>query len=180
MTGDSPELDLPGLVRDRVKEGRAKAAATRARKAAEAEITTDLPVARVLVDTGLAHLDRPFDYAVPVAMAETARPGTRVKVKFSGRECDGFILERAEDSDHDRLQPLRRLVSDEVVLTAPVASLCAAVAERYAGPMWDVVRLAVPPRHAAVESEPPPAPARPPRRRSTVQPGPDTNPVRRW
>ena len=36
------------------------------------------PVARVLVDVPLAHLDRPFDYAVPESMAEGAEPGTRV------------------------------------------------------------------------------------------------------
>ncbi|CAN5322810.1 primosomal protein N' [soil metagenome] len=155
MTGDAPELDLPGLVRDRAKEGRAKAAATRARRQADAEITSDRGVARVLVDTGLAHLDRPFDYAVPVAMAQTAQPGVRVKVRFAGKERDGFVLERRDDSEHDQLRPIGRVVSGEVVLTPDVARLCEAVANRYAGPMWDVVRLAVPPRHAAVEAEDP-------------------------
>ena len=33
----------------------------------------------------LAHLDRPFDYAVPASMAETAVPGARVKVRFAGQ-----------------------------------------------------------------------------------------------
>ena len=68
-------LELPGFVRDRVAEGRAKARATKQRKAAEAEITDVDPVARVLVDVPLAHLDRPLDYAAPVAMAEAAQPG---------------------------------------------------------------------------------------------------------
>ena len=126
MTRDVPELDLPGLVRDRAKEGRAKAAATRARRQADAEITPDRGVARVLVDTGLAHLDRPFDYAVPVAMAQTAQPGVRVKVRFAGKERDGFVLERRDDSEHDRLRPIGRVVSGEVVLTPDVARLCEA------------------------------------------------------
>ncbi|MBO0842563.1 MAG: primosome assembly protein PriA, partial [Nocardioides sp.] len=151
----APELELPGLVRDRVKEGRAKAAATRARKAAEAELAESDPVAKVLVDLPMAHLDRPFDYGVPAAMATDAVPGARVKVRFAGKEVEGFVLARLPDSEHEgRLQPLRRVVSAEPVLTPAIADLSAAVALRYAGTRADVLRLAVPPRHAATEKEP--------------------------
>jgi primosomal protein N' (replication factor Y) len=116
------------------------------------------PVARVLVDTPLAHLDRTFDYAVPASMAETAVPGARVKVRFAGKSLDGFVLERAEASDHPgALAPVQRVVSPEPVLHASVAALAGALAERYAGTRSDVLRLAVPPRHAATEREPSPA-----------------------
>ncbi|WP_246088063.1 primosomal protein N' [Nocardioides albertanoniae] len=145
------ELELPGLVRDRVKEGRAKAAATRARKAADAEIASVDPVAKVLVDLPMAHLDRPFDYAVPAAMAEEALPGVRVKVRFGPKDVDGFIVARAEASEHANLQPLKRVVSPEQVLTPAVAALSESVARRYAGARADVIRLAVPPRHASTE-----------------------------
>lgn len=151
-TPDEPALDLPGLVRDRVAEGRVKAAATRARKAAEAEIAEVDPVARVVLDLPLAHLDRPFDYAVPVAMADGAVAGARVKVRFGGQDIDGFVIERVAASGHDgRLAPLRRLVSAEPALSPAVAGLCERVAERYAGVSSDVRRLAVPPRHATTE-----------------------------
>ena len=40
------------------------------------------PVATVLVDTPLPHLDRPFEYLVPLELAGTACPGARVKVRF--------------------------------------------------------------------------------------------------
>ena len=46
-------------------------------------------------------------------------------------------------------------MSPEPVLTAEVAALCRAVADRYAGVLADVLRLAVPPRHARVEAEAP-------------------------
>ncbi|OIJ28717.1 primosome assembly protein PriA [Nocardioides luteus] len=151
------ELELPGLVRDRVKEGRAKAAATRARKAAEAETAEVDPVAKVLVDLPMAHLDRPFDYAVPASMAQEARPGVRVKVRFGPKDVDGFVVARAEASEHTKLQPLKRVVSPEVVLTPQVAALSESVARRYAGPRADVLRLAIPPRHASTEKEPSPA-----------------------
>ena len=132
----------------------------------------ELPVARVAVDTGLAHLDRPFDYAVPEAMSQDASPGVRVRVRFAGRLVDGWLLERAGSTEHDgRLAPLASVVSPERVLTPEVAALARAVADRTAGTLPDVLRLALPPRHARVEAEPPPAPAARPAR---PQPGPWT------
>ena len=110
------------------------------------------PIARVAVDLPLAHLDRLFDYLVPEPMAETALPGVRVRVRFAGQEVDGFLVERADTSDHPgRLAPLRRVVSTEPVLTAQIYQLARAVADRYAGTLPDVLRLAVPPRHARTE-----------------------------
>lgn len=153
------ELELPGLVRDRVKEGRAKAAQTRARRQAAAEIAAEDPVARVLVDLPMAHLDRPFDYAVPAAMAADAQPGVRVKVRFAGKDVDGFVVSRSADSDHSgTLQPLRRVVSAEPVLSTAIADLAGEVATRYAGTRADVLRLAVPARHATTEKAPSPPP----------------------
>ncbi|MEI5674058.1 MULTISPECIES: primosomal protein N' [unclassified Nocardioides] len=155
---EQPEL-LPGMVRATVRASQAKARATRERKAVEAEITDVLPVAQVLVDVPLAHLDRPFDYAVPVTMAESAQPGVRVKVRFAGQDVDGYVVARVDRSDHPgRLAPLRRVVGAEPVLTPAVAALTAAVAERYAGSRADVLRLAVPARHATTEKEPSPPP----------------------
>ncbi|GAA0413990.1 putative primosomal protein N' [Acrocarpospora corrugata] len=124
------------------------------------------PVARILVDSPLPHLDRPFDYLVPASMHEDAVPGCRVRVRFAGKLTDGFLLERAAGSEHEgALLFLDRVVSPEAVLTPGIAALARAVADRYAGTMSDVLRLAIPPRHAKVEAEPPaevavPAPPR--------------------
>jgi len=114
-----------------------------------------LPVARVSVDASLAHLDRPFDYLVPAALDAAVRTGSRVRVRFAGRLVDGLVLERAAASDHaGSLAPIERSVSAEPVLSAEVARLARAVADRCAGTLVDVLRLAVPPRHARVEAEP--------------------------
>ncbi|WP_446686501.1 primosomal protein N' family DNA-binding protein, partial [Pseudonocardia pini] len=113
-------------------------------------------VARIAVDVPLAHLDRTFDYRVPTHLDAAAVPGVRVRVRFAGRLVDGFLLERAEESDHTgRLAWVDKVVSPEPVLSPEVASLCRAVADRYAGVFADVVRMAVPPRHARVEAETP-------------------------
>ncbi len=116
-------------------------------------LAADRPVASVLVDTGLPHLDRPFEYLVPERFDDAARPGVRVKVRFAGKDRDGFLLARADEAEHEgRLSPLRRVVSDEPVLTPAVLAAARAVADRYAGTVGDVVRLAVPPRHARAEA----------------------------
>ena len=134
-----------------------KASVAPARAAAETD-----KVARVLPMLGLAHLDRPFDYLVPAEFDEQAQPGVRVRVRFSGRLVDGFVLERREDTDHSgRLGWLDKVVSPEQVLTPRIAALAETVAARYAGTRSDVLRLAIPPRHARVEAEPPAEPIEP-------------------
>jgi primosomal protein N' (replication factor Y) len=137
--------------------GRGRKVARQAAK--EREAAGALPVARVCVDVPLAHLDRAFDYLVPVEADAAARPGVRVRVRFAGQLVGGFLLERVAESDHDgRLTFLDRVVSSEVVLTAGVAELARTVADRYAGGLADVLRLAVPPRHAKVEAAAAPVP----------------------
>ncbi len=149
------ETPLPQVVRARAREAQQRPAAT---APAPADPAPELPVARVLVDLPLAHLDRPFDYLVPARMHDTVVPGSRVKVRFAGQDVDGFVLERADASEHaGRLSPLRRAVSAEPVLSPAVARLCELVAARYAGTRSDVLRLAVPPRHATTEKRPSPA-----------------------
>ena len=119
------------------------------------------------VEVGLAHLDRPFDYLVPAELSDTATPGVRVRVRFAGQLVDGFVLERAAGSEHGgKLAFLERVTSPEPVLTPELATLARAIADRYAGTLADVLRLAIPPRHARAEKAAPQhpgtAPDRPP------------------
>jgi len=123
-------------------------------------VSERLPVARVAVDISLAYLDRPFDYLVPASMDETAVPGCRVRVRFAGQLVDGYLLDRTETSDHQgRLARLERVISPEPVLTPEIFDLARAVADRYAGTLADVLRLAIPPRHATAERQAPSGPA---------------------
>jgi len=147
------QLSLPGLAR-----AEARRAKPPTKKPPVQPAAVD-PVAQVLVDVPLAHLDRPFDYLVPDTLADDAVPGARVKVRFAGQDVDGFVLARAAESAHPgRLMPLRRVVSPEPVLTAEIAALTGEIAARWAGTRSDVLRLAVPPRHATTERKPSPNP----------------------
>lgn len=112
-----------------------------------------LPIARVLPLLTPAHLDRDFDYLVPPEFDEIAQPGVRVRVRFAGRLVDGYLLDRLAASDHTgKLVPLDRVVSAERVLTPEILRLVTSVAARYAGSRADVLRLAIPPRHARTEN----------------------------
>ncbi len=142
---DVPRDEQLMLVRSRV---------LRARPKPPEGLASARPVARVVVDLGLAHLDRPFDYAVPESLDEAAQPGVRVRVRFSGQLVAGYLLDRIDASQHQgRLARIDRVVSPEPVLSPTIAGLARDVADRYAGTVSDVLRLAIPPRHARVEGE---------------------------
>jgi primosomal protein N' (replication factor Y) len=129
----------------------------------ERVVAATLPVARVCVDVPLPHLDRPFDYRVPEQLDEAAVPGCRVRVRFAGQLVDGFLLERVAESEHKgTLAFLEKVVSPEPVLSRDMMRLARAVADRYGGMLVDVLRLAVPPRHARAEQQASPDPVPPP------------------
>ncbi|MFJ6311545.1 primosomal protein N' [Pseudarthrobacter oxydans] len=118
------------------------------------QLAGHLPVARVLVESSLPHLDRLFDYGVPDTLDHAATPGVRVKVKFNGQDLNGFLMERVAESDAGHtLVPLAKVVSPVPVLTPAVRELVYSVAARYAGTVSDVLRVAVPPRVARLDKE---------------------------
>ena len=127
--------------------------APRTRPSPEAvELAATDPVAQVMIDAQVPHLDRVFDYAVPASMAEAAIPGARVRVRFAGRLSNGYVVGRLSAAEHGGdLRPLERVIGIEPVLTSETMGLVTDVAERYAGTFSDVVRAAVPPRHARAE-----------------------------
>ncbi|WP_191089971.1 primosomal protein N' family DNA-binding protein [Nesterenkonia ebinurensis] len=111
------------------------------------------PIATVLLESGVAHLDRPFDYAVPADLDEQVMAGARVKVLFSGREMTGWVLQRSATTEAHRLALIRKVVTPLPLLAPEALDLCSRVAERYAGVTADVIRAAVPQRVARVEKE---------------------------
>lgn len=149
-------MNQPGeqmaLVRAEAARGKARAATA---GPAAAQPAAHDPVARVIVDVEPAHLDRLWDYTVPAKLAQDAQPGVRVRVRFAGQLVDGYLWERAEQTEFvGKLAPLHSVVSPEQVLTAEIGKLARAVADAYAGTVADVLRLAIPPRHARTEKAP--------------------------
>lgn len=108
-------------------------------------------VVQVLLDSPVPHLDREFDYLLPTS-ADHIGLGWRVRVRFSGRLMNAYVVGRTEVSEHTgTLRPIERAIGIEPVLTEETLTLARAVAERWAGTVSDVLRSAVPPRHARAE-----------------------------
>ncbi|MEV6794242.1 primosomal protein N' [Streptomyces sp. NPDC051320] len=158
------------LIRETVRTAKVPRAKPRTWRGAA--LARERPVARVVVNKGVLHLDQFFDYAVPEELDEAAQPGVRVRVRFGagnrnvrdgrregGGLIDGFLVERRSDSDYSGpLAALAAVVSPEPVLSPELLGLARAVADRYAGSLADVLQLAVPPRNARAEGRPSPEP----------------------
>ncbi len=118
----------------------------------EAEAATHLPIARIWVDTGVFHLDTPFDYAVPKNLSDAVTTGVRVQVPFGTREVEGIVIERLQQSETSgRIRQISKILSAHPVATTKSLELIAVVAQRWSTNPSDVLRLAIPPRVAAVD-----------------------------
>ncbi|MFD3478520.1 primosomal protein N' [Streptomyces sp. NPDC058695] len=183
--GEGAPPEQLALIRESVRQAKVPRAKPRTWRGAA--LAKELPVARVLVDKGVLHLDRYFDYAVPEELDADAQPGVRVRVRFGagkhsvrdgrregGGLIDGFVVARVAESDYQGpLAALAQVVSPEPVLGEELLGLARAVADRYAGSLADVLQLAVPPRNARAEKKPSPEPLPPP-------PAPDAGSWRRY
>ncbi|MET9484001.1 primosomal protein N' [Streptomyces sp. NPDC006638] len=173
-SGEGGGPEQLAFIRETVRKAKVPRAKPRTWRGAA--LAGELPVARVVVNKGVLHLDQFFDYAVPEELDRDAQPGVRVRVRFGagarqvrggrregGRLIDGFVVERRAESDYaGPLAALAGVVSPEPVLGPELLGLARAVADRYAGSLADVLQLAVPPRNARAESRPSPDPLPPP------------------
>jgi len=111
-------------------------------------------VARVQLDSPVPQLDRLFDYAIPHPLVADIVPGVRVKVplRSAGRMMDAFVVEVVADDGTERpLSSVESVVSTMPVLPEGLFTLARKVADRAAGSVSDVLRLAVPKRMVRAE-----------------------------
>lgn len=110
------------------------------------------PVAVVLPLLGISHLDRAFEYLITAEQDRDAKPGVRLRVKFSGRLVDAILLQRNDEQRHQgKLAWVERVISPEIVYPRQTRQLVESLTVRYAGVTSDLIRLVVPPRHAKAE-----------------------------
>ena len=115
--------------------------------------TTDKPVARVWVDSGVFHLDQSYDYLVPDNFDAQVVVGVRVQVPFNGRECEALVLERIEMISGRRLKSITKVISLVPVASKRSLDLISLVCARWACHPYDVIRAAIPPRVASIEKK---------------------------
>ncbi len=102
------------------------------------------PIAFVLVDTKVFHLDEPYSYLIPEAVSDRITVGSLVKIPFGRTTTEGVVLGRTSDGSTAGLKFIESLISDIAPMGKGQIHLTHDVAKRYGVPQWDVMRLALP------------------------------------
>ena len=103
-------------------------------------------VARVAVAAAPYSIDKPYDYLVPVSLAERAKLGTRVTVPFGrgNKASEGVILALAQESKRPELKSLTEVLDDESVLGPGQIKLALWLRERTFCTLYDAVKVLLP------------------------------------
>ena len=116
------------------------------------EIAHDAPIARIWVETGVDHLDQPYDYLVPEEFSSRVSIGIRVQIPFSHHEVEGIVISRHSSAQSGaKLKSISKILSNFPVATPSSLKLYERVAHHFAASTNDVLRSAIPPRVASVE-----------------------------
>lgn len=121
------------------------------------DISRERPFAKVLVKTGVFHLDEPFDYAIPANLSEDIEVGSRVIVSFRNRKCEGFVIERSENAEPGlKIQPIEKNLGNQFPIE--FIPLLDAWSQRWGSSKLDILRfsLAEPvAKYRKIECDPP-------------------------
>jgi primosomal protein N' (replication factor Y) (superfamily II helicase) len=108
-----------------------------------------VPYARVALDSPVAALDRPFDYAIPERLDGRIAVGSVVRVVLHGRGMRAFVTDLLDEPAVASPRPLRSLVSEQPLFGAAELELARWAARRYVVPLGLVLHDAVPGRFSA-------------------------------
>ena len=112
-------------------------------------VAEQLPIAAVLVDTPVSHLEGIYEYLVPSSLENSAIYGTKVVVPFGNTQVDGLIVGRKSKSDEiKKLKMISDLSSPSGLITTQVMEHLELVRNRFGGSFWNVLKSAVPARIA--------------------------------
>jgi len=115
-------------------------------------VSKNLPVASVLVDTPVSSLEGIYDYLVPAIFDESAVTGTKVLVEFGSGKVEGLVVGRKDKSDQtQKLKSILDLTSPSGMVSETVISHIEMVRNRFGGSFWAVLNSAVPSRVAKEE-----------------------------
>ena len=96
-------------------------------------------IVKVAVSAAPYSIDKPYDYLVPEALAESAAPGVRVMVPFGrgNRESEGLILTRSSGPKLPGIKALRSVLDAAPVLDRAGIDLALWMRSRYFCTMFE-------------------------------------------
>ena len=105
----------------------------------------EFPVASILVDNGVFHLDEPYEYLIPEHLSDLMQVGVRVSVPFNRGKCEGLVISRTDFATSVApLKFIEKIISPYPVATIETIELFKQVSQRWAGTTIDVLRSAIP------------------------------------
>ena len=113
-------------------------------------LATERPYLSVLVDTGVFHLDQPYDYSLPERYQ--VEPGQWVSVPFHGKNLQGLVIERKAISNVSKVLPINRVIKGAYISPAHL-ELFMAIAKRWAAPIFDVLRFTTKKNYSTLRTE---------------------------
>jgi primosomal protein N' (replication factor Y) (superfamily II helicase) len=115
------------------------------------EICTAPRIAQVVLDAAPLHLAGPLDYLIPEAVE--CGVGHRVEVTLRGRRSKGLVVGVTDRTEVplEKLRPVARVLGDFPWVRSDELDVLRWAAERFAAPLGDVVRVALPARVIDVE-----------------------------
>nr|WP_325199025.1 primosomal protein N' [uncultured Oscillibacter sp.] len=104
------------------------------------------PIVKVAVSAAPYHIDKPYDYLVPVELEGSAVPGVRVTVPFGrgNKLSEGMILARGEGKKVQGLKALSAVLDREPVLDGNGVALALWMRQRYFCTMSEAIRTILP------------------------------------
>jgi primosomal protein N' (replication factor Y) len=108
------------------------------------EATVKTPIVRVAVDTAIFHIDKPYDYIIPVGTH--LEPGQRVIVPFGrgNRRVEAMVLAIAEDSGIEGLKAVIRPLDDEPIVDNNAIKLAFWMNDRFYCTVYEAFRAMLP------------------------------------
>src|SRR6185295_8871259 len=87
-----------------------------------------------------------FTYAIPTALRDAVRLGSRVEVPFGPKRNTGFVVALTDQApESGKIRPIHPVLdADEPALLPEIIDLCRWAAEYYIAPLGEMLRVALP------------------------------------
>ena len=105
-------------------------------------ISKNLPVASVLVETPVSHLEGIYDYLIPQHLNESATVGSKVLVEFGRGTTEGLLVGRKDKSEQTvRLKPILDLASPSGLVNSDLIKHIELARNRFGGSFWSILKI---------------------------------------
>ncbi len=103
-------------------------------------------IAKIAVAAAIPSIDKPYDYAVPQALAEKCVPGVRCTVPFGrgNKRSEGVVLALEEEGERRELKCVEGVLDEEPVFTEEMLKLALWVRDRFFCTLYEAARAMLP------------------------------------